>query len=107
VVQVLVEQGADLDAQSNWGFCPLHLTWDADIVDLLVNAGAKVDLMSSTGESPLHKAAARFNVEGVLTLLRHGALVNLKEEGGYTPLHFLCRCLPESAELIQIKRGRG
>lgn len=91
VVKVLVDQGEDLDAQCDDGFCALHRAWDAEVVNLLVNAGAKVDLMACEGYTPRFQAARICNVGGILTLLRHGAQVNLKEkEDGYTPLHSLC-----------------
>lgn len=88
VVKALTDQGVDVNAQGghDFGGSALHLARGGEVVDLLVNAGANVNQETPEGVTPLFTAAARCNVEGVLTLLQHGAQVNLKEkEDGYTP----------------------
>lgn len=109
VVKALIDQGVDVNAQGgdDFGYCALHLARGGEVVDLLVNAGANVNLETSEGITPLFRATARCNVEGVLTLLQHGAQVNLKEkEDGYTPLHNLGSCFQEACA-INDEEGRG
>jgi uncharacterized protein len=58
-----------------------------DVGELLLANGADVNARSSMGETPLHAAAAMNKVEFVSVLLAHKADINAMDEKGWTPLH--------------------
>jgi len=56
VMELLVEYGADLDAQGNNGWLPLHLAAykeDLDTVELLLERGENIHLEEDTGENTM------------------------------------------------------
>ena len=80
IVQELVQAGALLDFQDNFGWSPLH--WAADtghtsVVRQLVAAGANVNTRDSEGWSPLHWAAYRGHMEVVQELVGGGVDINI------------------------------
>ena len=97
----LVEQGADLAAEDNYGETPLHSRaghWNGSI-ELLIELGADVNCNTDGRGSPLHQAAAVGNLRAAQTLLDHGALPNATNREGQTPLVFaLQRCSNASIE---------
>ena len=95
VAALLLERGADANAQSGWrGYSPLHYAGDPVMAVLLLNYGADVNQKSDSGTTPLHTAVgygpAGFYVNGdialVTLLLEHGADVNAVNDSGQTPL---------------------
>merc|ERR1711872_277482 len=80
IVQELVQAGALVDFQDNFGWSPLH--WAADtghtsVVRQLVAAGANVNTRDSEGWSPLHWAAYRGHMEVVQELVGGGVDTNI------------------------------
>ena len=97
VAALLLERGADANAQDGWsGYSPLHYAKDPVMAVLLLNYGADVNQKSDSGTTPLHTAVgygpAGFYVNGdialVTLLLEHGADVNAVNNSGQTPLLF-------------------
>jgi ankyrin repeat protein len=60
-----------------------------EAAQLLINRGADVDAQSSNPLSnmPIHAAAAGNRTNMVMLLLEHGANPNVRQGGGWTPLH--------------------
>lgn len=86
----LLEQGADVQAQSENGSSPLHMAvWEghADAVRRLLAAGADVKAKAGNGSTPLHWAAQRGNAEVASLLLAAGADVSATDLWGWCPLH--------------------
>jgi ankyrin repeat protein len=57
--ELLIATGADVNAQSNDGWTPLHLAvtnWATDSVALLLKSGANVSLRTARGDTVLDKA---------------------------------------------------
>lgn len=93
VARLLIEHGADVNAQDRNSDAPLHLacTHDRpDIVWLLLEKGADVDARNVWGTTPLHLVARRINWKLVRLLLDAGADVNARNRGNCTPLHKAC-----------------
>ncbi len=90
-VKLLIEHGADPNAQSKRGVTPLHLAADnAVLARLLIEHGARVDLLDEKGRSPLHSAARVGNKEVVQLLISFGADIGgaprtPQSPSGYSP----------------------
>jgi ankyrin repeat protein len=108
VLRLLVERGADVNAQADDGKTALH--WAAQNHDLaemeyLLNQKADPHLRihdsvyyTSNGFTPLHfqlgayaslttSPSAADRIKGIELLLKHGADINAKDANGNTPLH--------------------
>jgi ankyrin repeat protein len=57
MVDLLIRMKADVNATAYNGFTPLHVTESKDIAALLINAGADLDKQDNWGKTPLQKAA--------------------------------------------------
>ncbi|UKZ49434.1 hypothetical protein TrVGV298_003681 [Trichoderma virens] len=89
VVKLLLEKGANVNAQDGGGWTPL--SWAADggheaVVKLLLKKGAKVDAQDRYGQTPLRQAADGRHEAVIKLLLEKGANVNAQDSGGRTPL---------------------
>jgi len=76
--KLLIDRGADVNAQSNNETGTHVLTWaalagDEEIVKLLLEKGAKIDVRAHNGLSPLCGAVNKGQVGIVRLLLEHGA----------------------------------
>ena len=111
VVELLIDQGADLDSKDESGMTPLHVAKNKAIAELLITKGADVNEANKMGETPLdlagfnvgdhtydlrlkhggkhgsiHTAAEYGHIEGVKEFLTAGADVNAKRDDSKTPL---------------------
>jgi uncharacterized protein len=88
---------------------PLHLAAYPEMVEILVENGASLDARDSGGGSPLHTAAEHPELIDVMEkLLQLGADVNARDTGGRTPLD-VARSREENdkVELLGRYGGRG
>lgn len=74
------------------GWTPLHLAahfGKTPVVRLLLNKGAQANALSANAmqNSALHAAAAGRAAEAGRLLIDHGANVDARQHGGWTPLH--------------------
>lgn len=81
IAKSLIENGADLHAEDDYGMTPLH--WPCyldhlDMVQLLVNLGASVNTESKEGSSPLHLACNENHEDVVWFLVRQDPLLVLE-----------------------------
>lgn len=72
---------------TKYGGTPLHWAKTKEGVELLINRGADMEAQNNDGETALHIMARRKRLGCVLTLLGCGACVNAQSADGSTPLH--------------------
>jgi ankyrin repeat protein len=127
LAKLLVERGADVGKPDIYSATPLHIAaknCTLSTIKLLLDHGALVNVQNNAGVTPLHNAAGRRNSDTMQQLcahisslhddidqtdlpaskllLDHGALVNVQDNAGNTPLH-------EAAglEVLELLVGRG
>lgn len=79
-------------AFSGDGFTALHFAsyfGQPEAAAILLQSGANVDAVAKNPMRvmPLHSAASARNLEAARMLLKHGAAVNARQQGGWAPLH--------------------
>uniref|UniRef100_A0A452FJG9 Ribonuclease L n=1 Tax=Capra hircus TaxID=9925 RepID=A0A452FJG9_CAPHI len=87
LVQQLLERGADVNFQEEWGWSPLHNAVQVgreDIVDLLLSHGAEPCLRKKNGATPFIIAGIVGNVKLLELLLPKVADVNECDVNGFT-----------------------
>ena len=78
-----------------------------DIVKLLLQHGANVNAQSSSGNTALHYACCGGYEDVVLVLLDHNADIEHQNENGHTPLMEAASGGHGSVALILLERGAG
>jgi ankyrin repeat protein len=87
---MLLDRGADLNAQVKYGETVLHIAVRngyMEIVQMLLDRGANVDVQDESGETVLHCAVRQCYIELVKVLLDRGANVYAHDMYGDTVLH--------------------
>jgi cytochrome c len=90
ITRLLLDRGADPNAQSNWG-TPLQIAarrGHFDVVTSLLQSGAETNAVGGEfGYSPLHEVAETGNVDIGKLLIAHGADVNIRNKRFEPPIH--------------------
>ena len=91
IAQLLVENGADVNAASQNGLrvSPIHsavAAGNTDLVKFLVDRGADINASQAGGFTPLHAAAQNGDEELIKFFLEHMADINATTENGKTPM---------------------
>ena len=84
----LLENGADVNATTEFGYTPLHmasLSCNEEAVAMLIEKGADVNAIDDTGTTPLHIAARCGSVSSVQLLMNNGADTSAEDFLGLTP----------------------
>lgn len=129
LVQLLIEQGCEIDLRDNQQRTALHCSVEGDckdVIEHLVDNKADVNARDAAGATPLIIAASASTPETIGTLLKHGADVTILDNQGNNVFHAaatrevvedniipeLCkavndRCKPADQRLINQKNSEG
>lgn len=115
LLQLLLDNGANVNAKNNCGFSALHVACTQGILDCcrkLIECGANVNDITQDKETPLTLAATRWclsrssNYLAICEeLLAHGAKVNVKNDKGNSPLHQATWCGQEKIADLLLSHG--
>ena len=108
LVKMLLDSGADTEAENDGFGTPLHEAIEGDNfegVRLLLERGARVDALDFEGRSVLHKASRK--VDPIITeaLLRAGADLGTKNGSGETPLDVAIAWRQDEVVRLLIRHG--
>ncbi|KAL9070018.1 MAG: hypothetical protein Q9157_005969 [Trypethelium eluteriae] len=92
MVQLLVDNGADINGEDENGETPLHKLVRRDdcgieLLEAYLKAEASVNKDDADSQQPLYEVSGTGNVEVAEVLLRHEADVHDKDNSGWTALH--------------------
>ena len=104
LAQLLVQHGADVEAEDVLGETPLFKAADTnnnELVEFFLKCGSTANTKNKCGETPLMKAIDDCVVSNVKPLLEHGASVNATDQHGiFRLLHRLRSSDVEICELL-------
>ena len=89
VLQLLHENGAEIDTKAKNEYTPLHIAvfmGHTDVVEWLIDKGADINTSTECGTTPLHSAVGRGRYTMVESLVSKGSASNATNKGGLTPL---------------------
>jgi ankyrin repeat protein len=109
VCELLVRNGADIEAKSRSGYTPLHIAAvsnKAGVVEALALLGASVeDALTSTGNRPLHTASLGGHASVITALARCGADLDSRTAKGCTALYLAVLANQPGSVLSLVEAG--
>ena len=84
--KAVIASGSKVNAFRSDGWAPIHLAWNLQVLQVLIDQGCDVELRSRRGSTALHIAVENHYYEGARKLLAAGANVDAFDGYGRTPL---------------------
>ncbi len=109
IVEVLLQRGAEPSSRGQDGATALHEASTPEVTGLLLEHGADADAQTEFGQTPLFSKAAVGNLESAKLLLEKGASPTHRDGSGNTPLHNcqFHSWAPESLEIPRLLVEHG
>jgi len=108
VVKLLIDSGANIDAQAENGLTPISfsvLNNHNHIILFLLSKGANVNLVDVTGRNPLHRAAMLLDPTTVRMLVDAGTDLKQHDQYGHTPLYYAKKIgIKEIIKILSLER---
>jgi len=107
-VQLLLDQGSDVNTKDAGGYTPLHHAAEKghkDVCELLVLKGANVNAKDTHDWRPLHCAAKYGHTNVAELLITNGADVNARNKWGETPLRLAAELGQKAMTELLIAKG--
>jgi ankyrin repeat protein len=106
-LQLLLENGADINATTSDGWCPIHSAsrWNqADVLSILLQSGANINAQTNSGQTALHIASSDRECRQCLELLLwdKNTDTSLKNSLGETA-YDICQRTSENCLLFEMK----
>ena len=110
LAQILLDHGADANAEDIYGWTPLLLLSATqirddkalDLVRLLLEHGAELDKRNNDGQTPLQLAMMADWIQLTRILLDHGADVRTENKHGRTLLHLLAASWAHESDALDL-----
>ena len=105
IIQILIDNGADVNAKDREGFTPLHQAveyGDEATTEMLIGRGADVNAKDNYGNTPLHQSS---DLKIARILISKGASFIVKNENGETPLD--CAVLEDDVKMAKLLLKSG
>ena len=107
ISQLLLDNGADIHAKTNDGWCPLHSAsrWNqAEALSLLLQCGANINAPTNSGQTALHIVSSDKESRQCLEILLFDSAIDisLKNSIGETA-YDICQRTSENCLLFEIK----
>ncbi len=87
LTKMLIDKGIQIDARDKSGMSPLHYASSIKIIDLLLANGADINAQTTQGQTLLHRAVEQNEAEIVSLLISRGGETNIRDQKGNYPLH--------------------
>ncbi|CAO3659485.1 unnamed protein product [Umbelopsis ramanniana] len=106
VVSLLLECGADIEIDDEYGRTPLFLAAKyPDLVAVLINRGASMEARSVRGYTPIHYYTALGHLKSLRLLLNMNCNIASLDDGSQTALHHAAKANDVKTTELLVNRG--